>query len=254
MNLAVRLFAVAVGFAVVASLAVAQGPGGPGGQGPGMRGMGQRGAFDGSGVILQLLRMQDVQKELKLTDSQIKQIEALQPSMGQRDPQQRGGQRDPQQWEQRQTQMREAAEKAKKLLNADQAKRLEQLSIQYRGPMALTTDTTLQKTLGITDAQVTKMQQASQSVFQDFRDEMSEMRGGDREEMQALMEDMQKALAKKIEAVLTKDQKAKYEAMKGKSFKFQQTGFGGFGFGGFGGGPGGPGGRGGGAGGGGAGR
>jgi hypothetical protein len=62
-----------------------------------------------------------------------------------------------------------------------------------------------------------------------MRDKMQEMRdgGGDRESFMAEMQKMREATNKQILDVLTAEQKAKFETMKGKPFKFENPGRGG---------------------------
>jgi Spy/CpxP family protein refolding chaperone len=150
-------------------------------------------------------------------------------------------------------------EKAKlaEILLPHQMKRLTEIYIQVAGVNALQ-DEDIAKELGITDAQTG----AIASIRDANREAMRGLFGppgggpggpggeGDREAMmarfreaQAKMEEARKAGDAKILAVLTAEQKAKFEEMKGAKFELPEealrAGFGGQG--GFGRGPGGPG-------------
>ncbi|MEP0765954.1 MAG: hypothetical protein HRF45_05355 [Fimbriimonadia bacterium] len=227
--------------AVLVSVVFAQNPGAR--QGRGQFGGGQIGAgqFGGAMQLLSMLRMPDVQAELKLTEAQKTKLEALnvRPQAGQGPPTQ----------EERQARAAQVEKEIQTILDKAQYERLKQLSLQLRGPDALASDPELQKALGLTEDQIKKI---SDTVAQVRQSHMQQFRGGaggeqpDREQMMARMQEMRKEMATKVEALLTAEQKAKYQALKGKAFTFTNPwgGFGGRQRGGPGGQPGGPPGRG----------
>ncbi len=228
------------GFVVIAlasamAFAVAQGNG-QGGSGQGRRGgFGQRmGGMRMGGSLLQLAMRSDVQTELNVTADQKTKLEALRPQRGQggqggtrgsgnggNGGGQRGGNFDPAAM-QKAMQERQAKERTDlaAILSADQMKRLDEISLQMQGTNALTQEKT-QKDLGLSTDQVakikdlqTKQREAMQSVFEKMRNEELT-----REEAQASMEKNTKAMDEELLKVLTTEQKAKFESMKGKPFK-----------------------------------
>jgi|GEM_PF-1109406 len=196
-----------------ASEASAQPPGGRG------RGMGMGGMMSHAS----LLRQEAVQADLGLSADLKTKIAAELPE---RAPGGGGGGGNPRDMtdEQRQKWMEERrarnAEDDKKiagLLDAKQLERLKQIRVQALGAGALM-DETLTKELSITDDQVAKFQSAMQEMRQGGGGG-----GGNPGEMRAKM------TAKAME-ILSADQKAKLEALKGPAFdvsKLQMRGPGG---------------------------
>ena len=211
--LAVASLAAALLAALPVSEASAQPPGGRG------RGMGMGGMMSQAS----LLRQEAVQADLGLAADLKKKIAAELPE---RAPGGGGGGGNPRDMtdEQRQKWMEERrarnAEDDKKiagLLDAKQLARLKQIRVQALGAGALMDDT-LAKELSITDDQVTKFQSAMQEMRQGGGGG-----GGNPGEMRAKM------TAKAME-ILSADQKAKLEALKGPAFdvsKLQMRGPGG---------------------------
>ncbi|GMV38137.1 MAG: hypothetical protein AMXMBFR61_26450 [Fimbriimonadales bacterium] len=234
----IRLFAL-VGAAALIACTFAQGPAVR--QGRGQFGGGQ---FGGAAQLLGMLRMPDVQAELKLTEAQKAKLESLsvRPEAGAGPPTQ----------EERQARIAQIDKEIQTILDKAQYERAKQLSLQLRGPEALASDPEVQKALGLTEDQIKKI---SDTVAQVRQSHMQQLRGGaggeqpTREQITARMQEMRKEMATKVEALLTAEQKTKYQAMKGKPFQFANPwgGFGGRqpgGAGGRGGQPGGPPGRG----------
>jgi Spy/CpxP family protein refolding chaperone len=114
--------------------------------------------------------------------------------------------------------------KLKEILSADQYKRYRELNRQQAGGFALNQEVEA-KELGLTDAQ----RQQLQTLNQQMREEMQGMfqgggGGGDMEAMRAEMTKLRENYGKKMLAVLTAEQKAKWDASLGKPFKFTQPG------------------------------
>jgi hypothetical protein len=213
----------------VADSALAQGQGGRGGRGGrGGGGFGQMGA-------VQLLSIEKVQKELKLGDDQIAKVkeisDANQGQRGQRG--QRGNNNTPPTDEQRAARQKaaeEATAKAVAILNADQKTRFQQIRIWTAGARALTDNEEVAKTLSLTDDQ--------KSALKVIVDESAKKRGEISQGMRGANEDARKkitddlaALRKSTEteclAVLTDDQKGKFEALRGPKFELDAQAFGG---------------------------
>ncbi len=227
----------------LASQAQAQGQRGFGG------GRGGFGGFGGGGAA-GLISMEAVQKEIGVTTEQVEKIQtAMRELGGGRGP--GGGDRPNFQemseeertkfFEEMRKQGEERAKKAEEILKANldakQLSRLEELRIQREGAGALARTEVAAK-LKLTDEQKEKIKTALASGQMDFR---SIGRDASQEDRQKAMQEFQakreKANADAL-AVLTADQTAALETMKGAKFEFPA--FGGFG------GRGGPGGQGGG--------
>lgn len=209
-----------LGVAVLAAVSLAQGGGG---RGQGFRFGG--GMNDASGV--NLLRREDVQAELKITDDQKSKITAQNEAM--RDKMREafqngggGGDREAMMA----TMQKMQAENTKTtlaILNDDQKKRLKELAVQRMGNSAITA-ADLQKDLGVTDEQKTKIKElqdkqneATQSLFEKMRNQEI-----DREQMQASMKKNTDAMNAELGKILTDAQKSKIKEMSGKPFTFKE--------------------------------
>jgi Spy/CpxP family protein refolding chaperone len=228
---------VAVLFAVMAlasSTAWAQ----PGGRG-GFRG--GFGGFGGTPNLLDLAKVEAVQKELEALDDQVAGIKKLDGELSAaRDAQRGQGQRpDFQNMSEAErekffTEMNARREKEATAANAKlgeillphQIERLGQISLQQsmrmRG-MAVLADPKVAAKLSLTDDQKKKIEAQSEAV----RSKMQEMfQGGNRDGMREKMEQMRKESDEKYSAVLTADQKAQFEKLKGAEFKMPEGAFG----------------------------
>jgi hypothetical protein len=223
-------------------------------------GFGGRGMMmGGRGGVMDLLRMEEVQKELKLTDDQKKTLtdeaakmgEAMRSMFSDFRP---GGEMTDEmrkKMEENGKKMAEMAKEAEKkletILDPDQQDRLIGLLIQRSGVRAVPSSELLCAALEITDDQKTKFAEVEKQNGDEMRKSFEKMRsegqGGDEdpqargEKMRKAMEEMNKAAEERLMAVLTDDQKSKMESLKGEKFEFPAPQFGGFG------GPGGQGGR-----------
>lgn len=260
-----RRMLVSVGAAALlvasASLAIAQGPGGPGAGGPGGRragAFGRQGGMMGGGMMgggLMLLRMPEVQTELKMTQPQIAKIDSAQQTMfeAMREGMQGGpGQRSPEEMQAAMAKFEELQAKAvTSILDQTQIKRFRQLELQRQGPGAVMRPA-VAKELGVTAQQQAKIRELQQKQMEEMRSMFQGGRGQmTPEERQDMAKKMQENRTKNQQAVLgvlTPAQKTKWTEMLGKPFKFPEGGPGMFGGvrrnrqGGAPGGPGGPGG------------
>jgi Spy/CpxP family protein refolding chaperone len=149
--------------------------GAPGGRGRGMGGPGM------------LLRSEQIQKELKLTDEQKEKVKALAAEP-------RGNRQD-------------MEKKIAEILKPEQVERLKQIRLQMGGAAALANREVV-KALGLSDDQVAKLkaiQDAARAKMQDVP----------REERRAKMAEMRKETMDKAIEVLTPPQREKYEKLKG---------------------------------------
>ncbi len=240
--------------AVLATSLVAQddrggrGRGGPGGGRPG-------GGFGGPGgggdLTPALLMVEAVREEIDLMPDQVDALTKLR--------EQAAGNRENMDFsrmqnasdEERAKMFAEAGEKRKKadkemrekleeVLLPEQLERLDQISLQTRGSMALM-DPEVAEKLSITAEQKEKMEELRSKSGERMR-EVFTSGGGDREKMREAFGKMRKEMDDEALSVLTPEQKAKWDEMKGKSFEMPEGAMGGFGGGGGRGGFGGPGG------------
>lgn len=132
--------------------------------------------------------------------------------------------------------------KLKETLSADQYTRLQQINWQNMGTGALT-DPEVVKALSITKEETDKIAEVNKEFGEKFREVFAQGPGGGGNGREKMAE-LSKERDQKIAAVLTKEQQAEFDKLKGKEFDVSQLrrGFGGPG----GRGPGGPGGPGGG--------
>ncbi|QYK56494.1 MAG: hypothetical protein KF733_03215 [Fimbriimonadaceae bacterium] len=202
----------ALGLAVFAALASAQGRGG-GGM---MMGRGGGSTF--------LLQRPDVQADLKLTSDQKSKLDALQAKMrdamqGMRGNAGQGGDR--QAMMQEFAKMRQENDKAvKEILTPQQAKRLDELDIQIAGNGVLVRPE-IQEKLGLSDDQKKQIADLQQRMFDTMRETMDRVQNQeiDREEAQAETQNLRKKNEEAMGAVLTAEQKAKLKELGGAPFK-----------------------------------
>ena len=215
----------------VTSLAWAQpgggrGPGGPGGFGGGF----------GGGSLLDLARLEPVQKEIEAVDDQVKGIEKLSEEMrasrGERpqfDRNMSEADREKafaEMRKQREAEATKANAKLGEILLPLQIERLEEISLQMRGTAALA-DPKVAAKLSLTDDQKKKLEAAQTANMESMRTQMQQLfQGGNREGMREKMEQLRKDADGKVLAVLTADQKAAFEKLKGPAFTMPEGAFG----------------------------
>jgi hypothetical protein len=126
---------------------------------------------------------------------------------------------------------REAKAKLADVLLPHQIKRLNEIFVQVSGVGALQ-DEDVAKELGISDAQKAKLAEVRTANGTAMREQMQAMfQGGgggggndaDREAIRTKMEGIRKDADAKLLAVLSADQQAKFEAMKGKAFAMPEN-------------------------------
>jgi Spy/CpxP family protein refolding chaperone len=193
------------------------------------QGRGGFGMMGGGGNTLQLLSNKSVQKELKLTDEQIEKAtkastEAREKNRERFQELQNVDQAERQ--EKMTAMMREMATESKKvsdeILKPEQAKRLDQITLQVQGYRAFSNPETQSK-LKLTDEQKNKIK----DMGQEAQDQMREIfqaggQGGDRAEMQKKMTAFTKELNDKAAALLTSEQKATWKELTGEPFTYVQ--------------------------------
>lgn len=199
------------------------------------------GGFGGGGG---LLRNEQIQKELSITDEQKTKIQAVyDEARAARGDAGRGGdfrsmseEERTKLFAERQKQSEETSKKAEALLNADQAKRYKEISIQLRGVSALT-DAEVAKELKLSDDQVNTLKLINDELSKQRREMFAGGRGNgvadqsreDRmkafEAMRTKMQTMQKDADDESLAVLTADQRSQFEKLKGTKFELDLSQF-----------------------------
>jgi len=220
-----------VSFAMLANFADAQGGRGQGqgrggGQfGGGMQGMGGFGAGPSS-----LAARPDVQTELKLSADQKTKVQAISDKMREERRaafQGGGGGGGGQDMQARMAEMQKMNAKydaeVLAVLTPEQTTRIKQLAVQMAGanyPMGEEG----QKALGVTSDQQSKLRALQDKQREAMTALMERMRNQelDFQSMGAEREKMDKVMAEEVGKILTAEQKAKWEELKGKAFTFQQ--------------------------------
>jgi hypothetical protein len=196
--------------------------------------------FGARGGGLGMLRIKEVQEELKMTEPQIAQLDAkqqevqqamqeLRQSMPQPQP---GTPPDPAQMQKMMTKMREIQNKAvTSLLDSTQLKRYKQLELQQAGVQALSWKE-VADALKITEEQSRAMREVQTSRMGEMRNLMPQggfqnMTPEERQSFMTKMQEFRKETEKQILAKLKPEQLAKWKEMQGAPFKFPQMMFGG---------------------------
>lgn len=120
--------------------------------------------------------------------------------------------------EEQQKREQEMDKKIKAILDDGQYKRYHQLLLQQQGPGSiLRKDVALE--LDLRESQRQKIEEIQRSMFESMRPDPNGERP-DPAEMRAKIEKARKETGEKILAVLTSDQRSKWQSMLGKEFKF----------------------------------
>jgi Spy/CpxP family protein refolding chaperone len=183
------------------------------------------GRLGGPMLMLGLLRNQQVQQELKLTDQQKQQLEQL----GEQWREKMRGLRDlpPEERRQKVQGMRAEVEKQlSQILNEQQMKRLKQIALQVEGYAALERPEIADQ-VGLTKEQRQKIRDILRQAGEKRREAFQQGQG-DRQAAFQRMREIRQWVDGEIEKLLTAEQKKKWQELVGAPFKFE-GGFGGFG-------------------------
>lgn len=183
-------------------------------RGPGFMGGGMPGLF--------LLRSEVVQTDLKLSDDQKQSITKLQDKAREDFSSLQGLSQEERQ-SKMQTLLKEQEEKVGGILNDKQKARLKEIAIQQAGAMAMS-NKDVAEALKLTDDQVNKIKELTDSFRKDARAAFQSA-AGDRDAAREAMTKLRKESSEKIMAVLTADQKAAFEKMKGEKIDLPTGGF-----------------------------
>jgi Spy/CpxP family protein refolding chaperone len=196
-------FAAALLLVAISQVSLAQPAEGGRGRGGRDRGPGMGG---GPPTGARLLALKEVQDALKLTDDQKDKLDKIRDEV--RQAFQDGGGR-----EKMQEIMKSTAVKIDEVLDDGQKKRLAGIMVQVNGASAVA-DPNVAKELNLTDDQKSKLEEIREKA----REGMREVFNPDlsREERDKKMSEYRDDINKKVLAVLTSDQQAQLEAMKGE--------------------------------------
>ncbi|MCA9077192.1 MAG: hypothetical protein KDA93_19350 [Planctomycetaceae bacterium] len=204
----------------------------------GPRGGGPRGGRFG---LLDLLRVEEVQKELQLTEDQLTAVESFSKDANEGRPEfpenfremteeeQAAFRQKMEEWSSMQNESAKAV--LSTLLEAGQYERLTQISIQQRGVAALK-DAAIADQLGLSKEQRTKISAAIDESQGLLRSEMQAafqggQAGSDRDAIRKKIEELRINSETKVLAELTSDQKTEFVTMQGEAFEMPQRSFGG---------------------------
>ena len=208
----------------------------------GNQGQKQRGGqFGGRGGRLNqstLLRAEQVQKELNLSEDQLSKINSLNESSRTNFREQSSGLRELSE-EERRAKLEELREKSRKaaeetnkkldgILTAVQSKRLGEIILQQQGFAALTTDK-IGTTLNISASQKEQIEDlvsARREIEQELRSGLGDLSREERqeksEELRTKQEELRTETDKAIQEVLTASQRSQFEQMKGGKFELDR--------------------------------
>jgi Spy/CpxP family protein refolding chaperone len=189
-----------------------QGPGGPGR----FRGSFMRsGSGFGAGAKVRLAAIDEIQKALKLTDDQKKQVDDLNEELrhASRDVWQLGG--GP---EKLKKINEDAAAKLNEVIDDEQEKRLRGITIQIIGPSVVVVDAEVAKELKVTDEQKAKLEEVQQENMREMG-EAFRGSGTPDESNRKKFEELREKGQKRLLDVLTSEQQEQLSAMKGEEVK-----------------------------------
>lgn len=225
-----RLPRLAVSAALV--LAVASTASAQQGRRPGGGGFGGFGGFGGDKVSL--AGNSQVQSELKVSDEQKKKIEEVTSAYREESRKLFSGFQDLSREERtkkfeenrpaREKLTADAEAKIDGILAADQKERLDEISVRLAGTSALRQDKVATK-LGLTDDQKTKIKGILDDQDKKRRELFQPAAGGGRPDfagMREKMDTLRKETTDQVNAVLTSEQKTKWDTLKGEPFELRR--------------------------------
>lgn len=188
-----------------------------------------RGMRDGTSSVM-LLRSEQVQKELKLTDEQKTKLQALADKIRSETRQRMSGLRDLSSEERRKKfdemrpEMQKLEESQRKdvaaILNPDQARRFRQIELQQLRSAALL-QADVATTLRLTEEQKKKLQEVATQTAEKLQTQTGE--GTDRQQSREKRRQLRDDGDKQAMAILTQEQKTKLTEMLGQPFQLDRS-------------------------------
>ncbi|HLI99301.1 MAG TPA: Spy/CpxP family protein refolding chaperone [Bradyrhizobium sp.] len=202
-------------------------------QGRGGRG---RGGFGGMFPLshLQLLGLEQVQKELKLSEDQVAKVKELQEEWAKGFQPGGGGNfqnltpdERRARFEEMQKKNEEFSQKASAVLTPDQSKNFLRVQIWANGvTSALTQNHEVAKQLQLTSEQKESLKTTAEESGKKMRELFPQFQGADEQktsELRAEMDKIRKSTEEECLAYLTDDQKAQFDKLKGEKFDLDRT-------------------------------
>ena len=195
---------------------------------------GRRGFGGTRGSLLGLLRMEQVQKELKLTEDQISKVSEINEKLRAEMREQYAGLRDIEDMQERRAKMTElsnqfdgkARGELREVLSREQIMRLYQIRLQVRGTLDALNNRWIAGRLELTDEQKKKAAELDKATQDKVTEAYAPLRDLSREERREKMSELREKITKLREEVekkalglLTAEQKEALEKMKGEKFE-----------------------------------
>jgi len=169
--------------------------------------------------------MAQIGEELNLTDEQEQQIQAAMSEMFQNAMSEMQGLEGDERREKMMEMRTTMEEKIGEVLTDDQNVRGREIRIQMEGVRSLARDD-VQEELDLTEEQKTQLEAVGEKVREQFEELGQAARSGDAESREGLREKFEE-LGQRVERaamhILTDEQEAKFEEMKGEPFEFQRS-------------------------------
>jgi Spy/CpxP family protein refolding chaperone len=189
------------------------------------------------GSFVELLSLEQVQKELKLSEDQIAKVKEIGEKLRTEMREQFAGLRDIQDVQERRTKMTEASnqfdEKARgqfrEVLSQEQMMRLYQIRLQVRGAVYALNNRWVADRLKLTDEQKKKAAELEKATEEKVSEASSPLRNLSQEERREKMAELREKISKmrseaeqKAVGLLTAEQKETFEKMKGEKIELPE--------------------------------
>lgn len=195
---------------------------------------GRRGFGDTRGSLLGLLRLEQVQKELKLSEDQVTKVNGISEKLREEMREQYVGLRDIENMQERRAKMTELSDQLdakargqlREVLSREQMMRLFQIRLQVRGNLDALNNRWIAGRLELTDEQKKKaadLDKATQDKITEAYSSLSNLSQEERREKMAELREnitkMRNEAEEKALGLLTAEQKEAFEKMKGEKFE-----------------------------------
>jgi Spy/CpxP family protein refolding chaperone len=195
---------------------------------------GRRGFGDARGTLLGLLRLEEVQKELKLSEDQATKVNEISEKLRGEMREQYAVLQDIENMQERRAKTTElsnqldakAREQLREVLSREQMMRLFQIRLQVRGAVYALNNTRIAGRLELTDEQKKKVAELDKATQDKITEAYSALSNLSQEERREKMAELREKVSKmrneaeeKALGLLTAEQKEAFEKMKGEKFE-----------------------------------
>jgi Spy/CpxP family protein refolding chaperone len=195
---------------------------------------GPRGFGGTRGSLLGLLRVEQVQKELKLSEDQVAKVNEVTEKLREAMREQYAGLRDIEDMQERRAKMtelsdqfdRKARGELREVLSREQMMRLFQIRLQVRGAVYALTNSRIADRLKLSDEQKKKAAELDKATQDKITEAYSALSNLSQEERREKMAELREKITKlredaeqKAVGLLTAEQKEAFEKMKGEKFE-----------------------------------